>query len=122
MDKQPFGTGWKYPPTEPVIENGKLYGRGSSDDCYAIFSAVLAVKSCQIAGVPHPRIVITIEGSEEGGQTDDLIYYMTKYKDSLIGSPNTVICLDTSAFVENSLLISTSLRGGLVFDLSVTTS
>jgi acetylornithine deacetylase/succinyl-diaminopimelate desuccinylase-like protein len=47
MDKQPFGPGWKYDPTDPVVENGKLYGRGSSDDCYSLYSAVLAVKACQ---------------------------------------------------------------------------
>ena len=47
LDKQPFGDGWKYPPSEATIEGGKLYGRGSSDDCYAIYAAVLAVKAVQ---------------------------------------------------------------------------
>ena len=45
LDKQPFGTGWKYSPTEPTIENGKLYGRGACDDCYAVYSALLSVKA-----------------------------------------------------------------------------
>ena len=45
MDKQPFGTGWKTDPCDPVIENGKLYGRGSCDDCYAVYSALLAIKA-----------------------------------------------------------------------------
>jgi acetylornithine deacetylase/succinyl-diaminopimelate desuccinylase-like protein len=62
--------------------------------------------------------VITIEGSEEGGNTEDLIHYLTKYRE-LIGAPNTVICLDTSAFLENTLAISSSLRGGTNFDLTV---
>lgn len=113
MDKQPFGEGWKYPPTEPVIENGKLYGRGSSDDCYALYSAILAVKACQVNGLPHPRVVITIEGSEEGGTLDDLIYYMKTYRETLIGEPNVVICLDSDAFRDDTLVISSSLRGCL---------
>lgn len=46
MDKQPFGDGWTTNPTDPVIKEGLLYGRGSSDDGYAFFSAVLAVKAC----------------------------------------------------------------------------
>ena len=47
MDKQPFGEGWETDPCEPVIkEDGKLYGRGSSDDGFAFFSAILAVKAC----------------------------------------------------------------------------
>ena len=51
MDKQPFGdlAEWKHSPLEdqaPVIEGGKLWGRGSSDDCYAFYSAILAIKAC----------------------------------------------------------------------------
>lgn len=119
MDKQPFGEGWKTDPCDPVIENGKLYGRGSSDDCYAFYSALLSVKACQESGVPHPRVVITIEGSEEGGTGEDLEHYMKTYKDSHIGQPIVVICLDSDAFSEETLVISSSLRGCLIFDLKV---
>ena len=119
MDKQPFGTGWKTDPCDPVIENGKLYGRGSCDDCYAIYSALLAVKAVQSQGLSHPRIVITIEGSEEGGSIDDLVYYLTTYQHSLIGKPNVVICLDASAFLQDTLVISSTLRGCYIFDLTV---
>ena len=80
MDKQPFGDGWLTDPCDPVIKDGRLYGRGSSDDGYAFFTAVLAVKACQEQGSSHPRVVITIEGSEEG-ELFDLIHYMANYKD-----------------------------------------
>ena len=67
MDKQPYGEGWDTEPADPVIkEDGKLYGRGSSDDGYAFFTSILAIKACQDLGRSHPRIIITIEGSEEG--------------------------------------------------------
>ena len=66
MDKQPFGSGWDTDPCDPVIKDGILYGRGSSDDGYAFFSACLQVKALQDLGLKHPRVVITIEGSEEG--------------------------------------------------------
>ena len=46
MDKQPFGDGWTRDPTEPVIKDGKLYGRGSADDGYALFTAILSIKTC----------------------------------------------------------------------------
>ena len=46
MDKQPFGEGWETDPCDPVIKDGRLYGRGSSDDGYALFSAVTAIKAC----------------------------------------------------------------------------
>lgn len=46
MDKQPYGEGWKTNPTDPVIEDGLLFGRGSSDDCYAFYTSILAIKAC----------------------------------------------------------------------------
>ena len=46
MDKQPFGEGWSTDPFDPVIKDGKMWGRGSVDDGYAFFSALLAIKAC----------------------------------------------------------------------------
>lgn len=66
MDKQPFGEGWLTDPIDPVIKDGKMWGRGCSDDGYSFFSSLLAIKACQALGKTHPRCVITIEGSEEG--------------------------------------------------------
>ena len=46
LDKQPHFTGWtKGGPTDPIIDNDRLYGRGSADDGYAVFAAVLTVKT-----------------------------------------------------------------------------
>lgn len=47
LDKQPWGTGWDegISPTDPVIKDGKMYGRGSADDGYAPFFTMLAVKA-----------------------------------------------------------------------------
>lgn len=46
MDKQPFGEGWVTNPTDPVIKDGLLYGRGSVDDGYAFFTSILSIKTC----------------------------------------------------------------------------
>lgn len=116
MDKQPYGDGWKTKPNDPVIVDDRLYGRGSSDDGYAFFTAILTVKACQELGLSHPRCTITIEGSEEG-EIDDLIHYLAHYKSEL-GKPDLIICLDASAYTEETLTVTNSLRGCLNFDLS----
>jgi acetylornithine deacetylase/succinyl-diaminopimelate desuccinylase-like protein len=120
LDKQPFGEGWLTDPTEPVIKEGKLYGRGAVDDGYAFFSAITAIKACQATGASHPRCVITIEGSEEG-EVQDLIHYMGKYYE-LLGSPSLVICLDTFAASDKSMSITCSLRGSMTFNVAVATN
>ena len=116
MDKQPFGDGWDTDPCEPVVKDGRLYGRGSSDDGYAFFASILALKACQASGKPHPRCTITIEGSEEG-EIHDLLHYMKNYK-SLLGNPTVVFCLDAGS-VDFTLMSSSSLRGYFDFDLNV---
>jgi len=67
-------------------------------------------------GKSHPKCVITIEGSEEG-EIFDLIHYITKYKD-LLENPSVILCLDSMAVSEDTITITSSLRGCLTFDLS----
>lgn len=47
LDKQPHFSGWKegLSATNPQIINNRLYGRGSSDDGYCLYSSVLSIKT-----------------------------------------------------------------------------
>mmetsp|Transcript_29286 Transcript_29286/g.38998 ORF Transcript_29286/g.38998 Transcript_29286/m.38998 type:complete len:136 (+) Transcript_29286:273-680(+) len=117
MDKQPYGEGWETDPCDPVIKDGLLYGRGSNDDGYALFAAILSIKACQELGLGHPRVIITIEGSEEG-EIDDLLFYMQKHKAEL-GNPDVVICLDAIANNTSTIFVTSTLRGIVGFDLKV---
>jgi acetylornithine deacetylase/succinyl-diaminopimelate desuccinylase-like protein len=96
MDKQPPLTEeWSngLHPYRPIIRDGKLYGRGSADDGYAIFSAVTAIKAIKEQGIAHPRISVVIEAGEESG-SPDLLYYMTKLYPQL-GKVGLIVCLDS---------------------------
>lgn len=111
MDKQPEMTGWDddKAPWKPVLQDGKLYGRGGADDGYAIFASLTAIQILQENNIPHARIVIVIEASEESG-SNDLPHYLSLLKER-IGQPNLVICLDSGAGNYEQMWSTTSLRG-----------
>jgi len=119
MDKQPEMHGWDDDkgPWKPVIQNGKLYGRGGADDGYSLFAAMTAIATLQENNIPHGRCIILIEASEESGSID-LIYYLEQLK-SRIGVPSFVICLDSTAGNYEQLWGTTSLRGVVMGDLTI---
>ncbi|GGI91561.1 M20/M25/M40 family metallo-hydrolase [Legionella impletisoli] len=119
LDKQPEMTGWDkdHGPWDPVIKDGRLYGRGAADDGYAAYAALTAICALQEQEVSHPRCVIIIEASEESG-SQDLPFYIETLKDK-IGTPNLIICLDSGAGNYDQLWMTTSLRGNIVGELSV---
>jgi acetylornithine deacetylase/succinyl-diaminopimelate desuccinylase-like protein len=119
LDKQPEFTGWSegLSPWEPVIRDGRLYGRGGADDGYAVFSSLTAIAALQAQGVPLARCVIMIEASEESGSID-LPAYMELLAGEL-GTPSLVVCLDAECGNYGQLWCTTSLRGNLSGNLRV---
>jgi len=112
-DKQPEFSGWNedLSPWEPVIKDGKLYGRGGADDGYATFGSLTAIRALQEQGIPHAHCVVLIEGCEESGSFD-LPYYFDLLGERL-GSPDLVVCLDAECGNYDQLWCTTSLRGNL---------
>ena len=111
LDKQPEMTGWRegYGPWEPLLEDGKLYGRGSADDGYAVFAALSAVGALQAQGIAHARCVGMIETCEESGSYD-----LPAYLEALaprMGRVDFVIGLDSGCGDYERMWDTTSLRG-----------
>jgi len=59
------GDGWKHDPFAGVIENGRLYGRGSSD-CKAGVAAMLEIARILLEEKSKKRVVFTFTAFEEG--------------------------------------------------------
>jgi acetylornithine deacetylase/succinyl-diaminopimelate desuccinylase-like protein len=118
-DKQPEFTGWEdgLSPWEPVLRDGKLYGRGGADDGYALFGSLTAIAALQAEGIAHARCVVLVEGCEESGSFD-LPFYVEALADR-IGTPELVICLDAECGNYDQLWATTSLRGMLPGVLTV---
>ncbi len=119
MDKQPPMDGWRegLGPWTPVLEDGKLYGRGGADDGYAAFASLTAIQALQEQGIPHGRCVILIEATEESGSSD-LPAYIEHLSDR-IGDVDLVVCLDSGAGDYDRLWGTASLRGIVVGSLHV---
>ena len=113
LDKQPEFTGWLpgLGPWEPVVRDGKLFGRGGADDGYAVFSSLTAIAALKAQAIPLARCVLMIEASEESGSI-----HLPAHLDALgagIGEPSLVICLDAECGNYEQLWSTTSLRGNL---------
>src|SRR5437762_9554754 len=111
LDKQPEMTGWRagLGPWTPVMQEGKLYGRGAADDGYAVFCAIAALRQLREDKRPHRRCVILIECCEESGSYD-----LPAYLEALtprIGTPSLVVGLDSGCGNYDQLWGTTSLRG-----------
>ncbi len=119
LDKQPEFTGWRADlgPWTPVLEDGRLYGRGGADDGYAVYATIAAVQALKSQNVPHPRIVGLIETSEESG-SPDLLPYIDALRPRL-GDVGLVVCLDSGAGNYDQFWLTTSLRGNITGELRV---
>jgi len=119
LDKQPEMTGWRegLGPWTPVMQGERLFGRGSADDGYAIFSSVTALGALARDKVPRARCVVLIEACEESGSYDLPAYI--EHLAPRIGTPSLVVCLDSGCGNYDQMWLTTSLRGLILGTLDV---
>lgn len=81
LDIVPAGEGWNTDPFVLTEKDGKLYGRGSSDDKGGVVASLYALKILQDMGVEFNKRVRLIMGCNEETGSKCLAYYVNKEGD-----------------------------------------
>lgn len=109
--------GWDTEPFEPVIKDGKIWGRGTTDDKGQLFTHVKAVESyLKSGGVPPVNVKYLIEGEEEISSPNLRPFIETHLE--LLAADVCVIS-DSSMRSIDEPAITYSLRGMTYIELTV---
>ncbi len=121
-DVQPPGDAdaWQTNPFEPVVKNGRMYGRGAADDKAGIVAHLTAVQAIkQIAGDDFDLgITLFIEGEEEAG-SPSFRNFLNENRTDL--EADVIIVADSSNWSETVPALTTTLRGLVSQVIEVTT-
>jgi acetylornithine deacetylase/succinyl-diaminopimelate desuccinylase-like protein len=117
-DVQPTGARdlWHSDPFEPIEKNGRLYGRGTSDDKCGIVMHAGALRAHDSR--PPIGVRLFIEGEEEWG-SPNLAKFLEEYGDEL--RADTVILADSGNWRPGQPGLTISLRGIVACDIEVRT-
>lgn len=118
-DVQPPGPAeeWKTGPFEPFVEDGRLYGRGSSDDKGGLVMHLGAVKA--FGGRPPVGVKLFVEGEEEVGSSH-LGDLLDRYAELL--EADVIVIGDSDNWRVGQPSLTTSLRGIVAVTVEVRTA
>jgi acetylornithine deacetylase/succinyl-diaminopimelate desuccinylase-like protein len=108
---------WHSPPFEPVIKDGKIYARGSSDDKGQMYMHIKAFEMMMATGTLTCNVKFMIEGEEEVGSSN-LGTFVRENKDRL--GADIVLISDTSMLGMENPSITAGLRGLSYLEVEVT--
>lgn len=80
LDVVPAGDGWEHAPWGGEVDNGRIYGRGTTDDKGPALCALYAMRAVKEAGIPMKDGVRLILGCDEETGMSDMQYYASKMK------------------------------------------
>lgn len=78
LDVVPEGEGWDMDPYSALIKDGKIYGRGTSDDKAPAIACLYALKAVLDSGVKLKKRVRIIFGTNEEKNCECIKYYVKK--------------------------------------------
>lgn len=90
LDVVPAGEGWTVTePFRPLVKDGKIYGRGTSDDKGPAIAALYAMRAIKDLKIPMKKNVRLILGTdEECGSSDIEHYYAVEKEAPMTFSPD----------------------------------
>ncbi|SDT71819.1 dipeptidase [Jiangella sp. DSM 45060] len=109
-DVQPTGPrdGWTSDPFEPVEHDGRLFGRGVSDDKAGVATHIAALRAFD--GRPPVGVVLFVEGEEEIG-SPTFTPFLEAHRERL--SADVIVVADSANWTAEVPALTTSLRGGV---------
>lgn len=99
---------WTSPPFEPEIRDGKIYGRGASDNKGQILAHILGVGEALEEGPLPVNVIFLIEGEEEVG-SGHLAEFLEKHRAEL--ACDAIAISDTGMAADGYPTLSYALRG-----------
>lgn len=110
--------GWKSPPFAPELRDGRLYGRGVSDDKGPLLIAVKAVEACLSASGRLPvNLKLVIEGEEECGSPNLESFVMAHAREL---QADLVLSADGAMWRPDEPSITVANRGLAALEFTVT--
>ncbi|MBU3179661.1 dipeptidase PepV [Clostridium psychrophilum] len=85
LDIVPEGDGWIYPPYGAEIHDGKMYGRGTTDDKGPIMATLFGLKAIKDANLPVSKRIRVLFGTNEETGSKELDHYLEKEKPPVAG-------------------------------------
>ena len=108
---------WDTPPFEPTVREGRLYGRGASDDKGNMLVPILAVEALlKTHGTAPVNLKFLLEGQEEIG-SPDLPGFMRDHAETF--AADLAVSADGSQWSEDQAATLMSLRGICALQIDV---
>lgn len=121
VDVVPAGDGWSTDPFQAVVKDGRIYGRGTSDDKGPAVAALYAMYALKKAGVPLTREIRLILGCDEESGWGCMHHYLEHCDMPKVGfSPDANFpVINTEKGMLHLSVRGAYHKGGLVKEISV---
>ncbi|WP_432667056.1 dipeptidase PepV [Wukongibacter baidiensis] len=79
LDVVPAGNDWTVKPFEPKLVDGKIYGRGTTDNKGPLISVLYAIKGIIDSGIVPKKKIRVIYGTNEETRWEGINYYLERF-------------------------------------------